>query len=83
MKRKSGKAISFISEHTAEFILVPKLVNILSKTFSDIIPIYLWLTREGSNMAKSCTKDVKFQIISVFPRRPKVTEQCQNEIFAG
>lgn len=81
MKRKSEKAISFISEHTAEFVLVPKLVNILSKAFSDIIPIYLWLSREGNDMAKRCAKDVKFRIICVYPRRPKVTEPGKKEII--
>ena len=33
-------AISFISEHTAEYILVPRLVSILSPHFSRIVPFY-------------------------------------------
>jgi hypothetical protein len=64
--------ISFISERTAEYVLVPKLIKILKKKYSNVIPIFPWATREGSNLSKQIHEDDKFYIVGMFPRRPKL-----------
>ena len=44
------KYSSFISEHTAEYVLIPQLTDILKQKFEVVIPIYPWMTREGNNL---------------------------------
>ena len=66
------KATSFISEHTAEFVLVPILKNILQKEFNFVTPIFPWMTREGGNLSKSLHQNDKFKILGLYPRRPKI-----------
>lgn len=67
------KPISFISEHTAEYILVPHITNLLSKQFTTIIPFYFWASREGNTMSKRTVNINDFWLISVYPRRPKIS----------
>jgi hypothetical protein len=64
---------SFISEHTAEYILVPRLTQILKKKFEMVVPIYPWMTREGNNLSKSIHSQDKFKIVGFYPRRPKIS----------
>ncbi len=71
---------SFISEHSAEYILVPKLVSILEQHFSKVIPIYFWTTREGSLIARACQPPQNVKIIRVFARRPKINIPNQKSI---
>lgn len=75
------KATSFISEHTAEFVLVPILKRILKKEFEFVTPIFPWMTREGSNISALIHKDDKFKIVGLYPRRPKIHLQTKNTIF--
>lgn len=70
--RINKKATSFIGEHTAEFVLVPMLKRILQKEFEFVTPIFPWLTREGSNISKSLHQNDKFNILGLYPRRPKI-----------
>lgn len=65
-------ATSFISEHTAEFALVPKLRRILQEEFEFVIPIFPWMTREGGSVSKALHQIDKFNIIGLYPRRPKI-----------
>ena len=44
------KAISFMSENTAAYALVPDIVAHLSEHFTHVIPVYFWSTREGSRL---------------------------------
>lgn len=67
-----GQATSFICEHTAEYILVPKLKEILRKRFDIVTPIYPWASREGSNISKELHKHDKFKVVGLYPRRPKL-----------
>lgn len=67
-----NKATSFISEHTAEFVLIPILKKILQKEFEFVTPIFPWMTREGSNISKSLHQNDKFKILGLYPRRPKI-----------
>ena len=63
---------SFISEHTAEFVLVPKLLYLLNESFAQVIPIYFWATREGNSFSVSEIGDKRVKILSLYPRRPKI-----------
>ena len=75
------KATSFISEHTAEYILVPRLTNILKQKFKVVIPIFPWMTREGSNISKSLHQNDKFKILGLYPRRPKIALLDKENIY--
>lgn len=66
------KATSFIGEHTAEFVLVPIIKQILHKQFEFVTPIFPWMTREGSDIAKDILQNEEFKILGLYPRRPKI-----------
>ncbi|MBT3384683.1 MAG: hypothetical protein HN778_13185 [Prolixibacteraceae bacterium] len=66
------KYSSFISEHTAEYVLIPQLTDILKQKFEVVIPIYPWMTREGNNLSKSLHQQYKFRMVGFYPRRPKI-----------
>ena len=66
---------SFICEHTAEYILVPKLTKILKLKYDIVIPIFPWLTREGNNLSKQIHGQDKFKIVGFYPRRPKINHK--------
>jgi len=63
---------SFISEHSAEYILVPNIVSRLSRKFTQVIPVFLWLTREGNTTALQMMDGKQIRLLTAFPRRPKV-----------
>ena len=75
------KISSFVSEHTVEFVLIPKLTALLSNTFSNVVPLYFWLSREGSRLAQSIHGRDEFRAVALFPRRPKRKEGANNQIF--
>ncbi len=66
------KATSFISEHTAEFALVPALKLILQKKYDYVTPIFPWMARECSNISTIIHKGDKFRVAGLYPRRPKI-----------
>lgn len=63
---------SFMSEHSAEFILVHDLIKILQSEFHTITPIYYWGSREGGINSRSCFTGKSIQVLAFYPRRPKV-----------
>lgn len=71
---------SFISEHTAEYILIPKLTQILKQKFELVVPIFPWMTREGNNLSKSIHGQDSFKIVGFYPRRPKIN-LAENKIL--
>jgi hypothetical protein len=64
---------SFISEHTAELILVPELIHNLATKFSKITPLYYWASREGGRMSQMSFQGKLIKILALYPRRPKTT----------
>ncbi|QYJ85585.1 hypothetical protein K0I73_15540 [Shewanella mesophila] len=68
-------ATSFISEHSAEFVLVPIMKALLEERFSIVVPIFPWLSREFGNQAKSSHGFSGFHVLALFPRRPKVSDE--------
>jgi len=75
-----SKVTSFICEHTAEYILIPKLKKILHKRFDIVTPIYPWASREGSNISKELHKYDKFKVVGLYPRRPKLVSAASTKI---
>lgn len=71
-KQKKDYAKSFISEHSAEYILVPKMKSILQKEYDFVTPIYASLKREGSKIAWNIHKGEFFKVVGIYPRRPKL-----------
>jgi hypothetical protein len=67
------KHTSFMSEHTAEYILVPDLVRRLTPHFRCVIPMFFWSTREGNKVAARGMENTTVRLLSVFPRRPKIS----------
>jgi len=66
---------SFISEHTAEFVLVPKMKAVLESRFSTVVPIFPWLSREFGRRGKTFYGFSEFFVLALFPRRPKISDQ--------
>src|SRR5690348_2806966 len=63
---------SFISEHTAELILVPDILRILQPVYPCITPLYYWASREGSIMSRRAFEHKRVRVLAFYPRRPKV-----------
>lgn len=63
---------SFLSEHTAEYVLAPRAAEVLSSHATAAIPIYYWATREGSRVTQHSAADTTLRVLAVFARRPKV-----------
>lgn len=64
--------VSYISEHTIEYIITAKLCELLKQRFSKTIPIYFWATREGNSLSAKIHNEQKLKVLAVFPRRPKL-----------
>jgi hypothetical protein len=73
-------AISFINERTADYILVPQLISLLSGIHARIVPFYFWSQREGSTMGQWCESGVPVRFVAAFSRRPKITEPNASRI---
>lgn len=71
---------AFISEHSAEYILIPKLVAAMAQHFSKVIPIYFLSNREGSIISRRCDSHQSVRILSIFARRPKIETPNQSNI---
>lgn len=67
------KYSSFISEHTAEYVLIPKLTNILKQKYKMVVPVFPWISREGNNLSQLIHNQDKFKIVGFYPRRPKIS----------
>lgn len=65
-------AKSYISEHSAEFSLVPYIKSLLEREFEFVVPIFPWLTREISKESKKLHLDECFYVLAIFARRPKI-----------
>lgn len=63
---------SFISERSAEYILIPQFAELLFPLSNRIIPIYHWVSREGANLSKESLKNKPIKLVALFARRPKV-----------
>ncbi|RTN29025.1 hypothetical protein EKN93_18175 [Enterobacter asburiae] len=74
-------ATSYISEHSAEYYLVPALKKILQEQYRYVAPVFPWISRELSNISKHLHKDDWFHVLVMFPRRPKINEHDDREVY--
>jgi hypothetical protein len=74
--------LSFISEHSLEYVVVPRICEVLRANYKVIVPIYYWATREGNTLSRELHGNMKLRILSVFPRRPKV-EKIDSDVVYG
>jgi len=65
------KLSSFVSDHSAEYLLVPAITKVLRAEYSTIVPLYFWLSREGGLHARETHEGSPFRAVALFPRRPK------------
>ncbi len=65
-------AASYINEHSLEYYIVLYLKNELEKHFKYVAPVFPWLKRETSSISKVLHFKDEFQLLLVFPRRPKL-----------
>lgn len=72
---------SFVSELTIEYLLIPALTKILKQQYTSVIPVFPWLTREGSKMSKNIHQDHEFRVIGLYPRRPKLDLNNQSTLY--
>lgn len=72
---------SFMSEHTVEYALVYQIVRILSPYYRKIIPIYLWMNREGNKRGISGLSNRHFSLSVIYPRRPKVHDAGHGPLY--
>jgi len=64
---------SFYSERTIEYILVPKLCNLIHKHKINVVPLFFRQLREGTNLSSELFGNKKFQMIAMFARRGKLS----------
>lgn len=74
-------ATSYISEHSAEYYLVPALKTILLEQYSYVSPVFPWIYREFNNSSKQLHKNAQFHVLIMFPRRPKLDGLDGDEIY--
>ena len=72
---------SFMSEHTAEYVLVNDLVCRLTPAFPNLIPIFFWAKREGNRTALESMHDLNCRLVTCFARRPKVEYAAPDHLF--
>jgi hypothetical protein len=70
-----------MSEHTAEYALVPDLVAHLGKHFPIIVPVYFWATREGARVGRESISNHTIRVVAAFARRPKVVRPGDERIL--
>ena len=75
MKRK--REIGFMSERTAEYLLVHRLHVVLSPKVKCLFPLYFSGTREGSSLADPTPDHQLVRCVAIYARRPKILEAGQ------
>ena len=70
MTRK--REIGFMSEHTAEYLLVHRLHRIVSPKVRSFFPLFFSGTREGSSLADPTPDHQLVRCVAIYARRPKI-----------
>lgn len=63
--------VGFCSEHSVEYLLVPRLVASCRGKGNDAIALFYWLRREGSAAARWSMPDRRVHVAAIFACRPK------------
>lgn len=72
---------SFICEHTAEYLLARRIVDILFPEFGSSIPIHFWSTREGASVAGCGMSGKSVRVVATYARRPKILAPGQHSVL--
>lgn len=64
--------VSFMSERSAELVLVPRLIEVMEAEGHVVTPLHCWASREGSRMSLACDEGEMLLTLALFARRPKV-----------
>lgn len=70
---------SFISERTAEYVVVPSMAKILSNAYGKVIPLFFWVSREGGNVSKNSFNEM-VRVVALYARRPKLNHVFDDNI---
>ncbi|MGP3132277.1 hypothetical protein ACTVOT_22110, partial [Serratia marcescens] len=73
--------ISYCTEQTVEYALVPEFSNILDE-LGENTPIHYWKTREGNMTSRNVNEIENIYLVVFFARRPKI-EQRKNSVLQG
>lgn len=71
---------SFISERSAEMLLVPELISLIRDVYPSVTPLFYWSTREGTNLSRHSFHGQKIKVLVLYARRPKVKYIGSGEI---
>lgn len=71
---------SFVNEHSAEYVLVPAFVRILAAQYPAVIPVFFWRTREGGRLARAGMGNAVVKVVTVYARRPKLSDPGDAQI---
>jgi hypothetical protein len=63
---------SFITEHTVEYYLVPRFLELLHQRYAHALPFYFWKSREGGALSRGTDFPEALRACALFPRRPKI-----------
>lgn len=80
-QQRSQTPRSFLSEHSAEYVLAPNIAKVLSAAYKAAIPLYYWTTREGASLAAAEMGGQNVRLVTAFARRPKVCKAEAKEIL--
>lgn len=72
--------VSFFSEHTAEYILMPQFAKMLGQHYENIVPMYFWTSREGGVFSRESMSGKLIKVVALYPRRPKIFSIDGDEI---
>ncbi|EBI5828653.1 hypothetical protein DVH92_26265 [Salmonella enterica] len=73
--------ISYCTEQTVEYALIPEFSNILDE-LGENTPIHYWTTREGNMTSRNVNDIENVYLVAFFARRPKI-EQRKNSVLQG
>lgn len=73
--------MSYVSEHTIEFYLVPWMRRTLAPIFPATLAFYYWALREGSTESRRAKCPGPIRLLAIYPRRPKSDSDTRNPIM--
>jgi hypothetical protein len=81
---------SFIGEHSIGLSIVPIVKAFLHEKYEFVIPIFPWMTREGTTMSMNLHRNDQFKAFGIYARRPKLNYgnddielKINGQVFAG
>jgi hypothetical protein len=76
-----NKVTSFVGEHSVGLSIAPVLKKVLHNKYQLVVPIFPWMSREGGNISRIVHATSEFNIVGLYPRRPKISTTDQDNIY--